>query len=49
MLKTKGIEAIPKQLRQLTAGVQTSLVNNEGKGIERVGEGQPARWKVAVL
>ena len=40
MLKAKGVsEVSPKDLRRLVASVQASLVNNEGKGIVRVGEG----------
>lgn len=47
MLRAKGVsEVSPKDLRRLVASVQASLVNNEGKGIVRVGEGLPGRWEV---
>jgi hypothetical protein len=46
MLKAKGVSGTtPKDLRRLTASVNASLVNHGGKGIERAGEGMPARWR----
>ncbi|MFZ0425461.1 MAG: hypothetical protein WAL80_21490 [Xanthobacteraceae bacterium] len=46
LLADKGVrdDTSPKALRSLTASVQTSLVNNEGKTVKRVGEGFPGRW-----
>ncbi len=47
MLAARGVSApAPKAMRGLIAGVQTSLVNHEGKSVDRVGEGLPGRWKV---
>jgi hypothetical protein len=47
MLAGKGIATTsPKQLAGLQAGVRCSLDNHAGKGVERVGEGSPMRWKL---
>lgn len=49
MLAAKGArdDASPKALRGLTASVQTSLQNHDGKTVRQVGTGMPGRWKVA--
>jgi hypothetical protein len=49
MLVARGArdDASPKALRSLTASVQTSLQNHNGKTVRTVGEGMPARWKIA--
>jgi len=48
MLKAKGIkEPSSKQVRDLYGGVQSSLRNNDGKAVARVGEGIPMRWKLS--
>jgi hypothetical protein len=41
-----GNEATPKALRSLTASVQVSLVNHEGKTVARIDEGMPGWWKL---
>jgi|SRR5258706_4571098 hypothetical protein len=45
MLRAKGVAELPhRQRRSLSSAVQSSLRNNEGKTVERVGEGVPRRW-----
>jgi hypothetical protein len=45
MLAARGIaDAKPKQIRDLQASVLRSLKSYEGRGVETVGEGIPARW-----
>jgi hypothetical protein len=47
LLASKGIpEPSQKQIRGLFGGLQASLRNNEGRGVVRVGEGMPARWRL---
>ena len=47
MLAAKGVEEpTRKQRLGIEAGVRCSLENNAGKGVERVGEGVPKRWKL---
>jgi hypothetical protein len=48
MLAAKGVkDATAKQRKGIEAGVRCSLENNASKGVERVGEGVPKRWKLA--
>ena len=48
VLASKGIkDATDKQRLDLQAGIRSSLENNAGKTVERVGEGVPKRWKLA--
>lgn len=47
MLAAKGIKDVPAaRIRSLRGGVTNSLTNNEGKTVERVGEGSPMRWRL---
>lgn len=47
MLAAKGIKNVPaSRVRSLRGGVTNSLRNNEGKSVERVGEGSPMRWRI---
>jgi len=47
MIAAKGIKNPPAaRVRSLTGGVTNSLRNNEGKTVERVGEGSPMRWRL---
>jgi hypothetical protein len=47
MLVIKGIRnATAAQVRTLRGGLTNSMRNNEGKAVERVGEGSPVRWKL---
>jgi hypothetical protein len=47
MLAAKGItDATPHQIRVLTNGLTRSLMNNNGRTVETVGEGSPMRWKL---
>jgi hypothetical protein len=48
MLAAKGArdDASPKALRSLTASVQTSLQNHNGKTVRTVGHGMPGRWTI---
>jgi hypothetical protein len=46
-LKTHGVQDASKEDVQAVAqGMQHSLSNHEGNGIERVGERKPGRWKL---
>lgn len=48
LLATKRVtEPTSEQMRDLIAGVRASLEHHEGKTVERVGEGMPARWVLA--
>lgn len=47
MLATKGVtDATPHQIRVLTNGLTRSLMNNQGRTVETVGEGSPMRWRL---
>ncbi len=47
MLKTKGVtNAKPQAVSDLSNGVRISLRKYEGKSVETVGEGMPARWRL---
>jgi hypothetical protein len=48
MVKAHGVTDAPrKAVRDLAGGVQASLRNHEGRGVARVGEGMPARWRLS--
>jgi hypothetical protein len=48
MLAAKGIaSARSDQVRGLQSAVLASIRHRKGKGIQTVGEGSPARWKLA--
>jgi hypothetical protein len=36
-----------KAMRSLTAAVQASLTNHNGKTVQQIGEGIPKRWRLA--
>jgi hypothetical protein len=45
LLRKAGVVNAPlKQIRDMVGSVHTSLRNHEGKTIQRVGDGIPARW-----
>jgi hypothetical protein len=47
VLAARGItSATDKQRRDLEGGIRASLENNVGKGVERVGDGMPRRWRL---
>ena len=47
VLAAHGVEDASKEDAQNVAlGIQHSLKNHEGKGVERVGEAVPARWRL---
>jgi hypothetical protein len=43
----EGIEDASKaDVQSVSLGIQHSLSNHAGKGVERIGEGKPGRWKL---
>jgi len=49
VLAAEGIEnASEADARSVSLGIQHSLKNHEGKGVERTNEGSPARWRLAL-
>jgi hypothetical protein len=49
MLTAKGVkEPTRKQRSGIEAGVRCSLENHAGRSVERIGEGLPKRWKIAI-
>ena len=47
MLAAKGVTDAPaERIRSLTGGLVNSMRNNEGRTVERVGEGSPMLWKI---
>jgi len=47
VLASKDVkDAADKQRLDLQAGIRSSLENNAGKTVERVGEGVPKRWRL---
>jgi len=42
----KGTNADPKAVQVLSQAILASLRNHDGKGVQRVGEGVPARWRL---
>jgi len=50
LLHKAGIAEPPlKQIRDMVGAVHTSLRNHQGKTIERVGGGMPAKWRLAPI
>jgi hypothetical protein len=47
ILTAEGIEATKDDVQSVALGIQHSLKNHEGKGVEIVGEARPARWRLA--
>jgi hypothetical protein len=47
VLAGQGVnDADVKTLRNMEGGMRSCLSNNEGKTVERVGEGMPAKWRL---
>lgn len=45
VLAAHGVQDASKDdVLSIALGIQHSLKNHEGKGVERIGEGSPARW-----
>ena len=50
MLASRNVaDASSKEVRDMMCGITTSLRNNDGKTVETVGEGFPARWRLRQL
>jgi hypothetical protein len=48
VLKAEGIEdASEADARNVSLGIQHSLKNHDGKGVQRTNEGSPAKWQLA--
>ncbi|WP_316229589.1 hypothetical protein [Bradyrhizobium sp. SZCCHNR1070] len=48
ILKAHGVEdASPEEARNVSLGIQHSLANHDGKGVQRVGEARPYRWQLS--
>jgi hypothetical protein len=48
ILTAEGIaDASKEDVQGVSLGIQHSLKNHEGKGVQRTNEGSPARWKLA--
>lgn len=47
MVARKIADASPKQRGNLEAAIRSCLEANDGKTVQRVGEGVPKRWKIA--
>ena len=48
VLAAHGVQdATGDDVQSIALGIQHSLKNNEGRGIERSGEANPARWQLA--
>jgi hypothetical protein len=48
VLKAHGVEgASSEDVQGIALGIQHSLKNHDGKGVQRVGEASPARWALA--
>jgi hypothetical protein len=48
VIAAHGIEgATSEEIQGIALAVQHSLKNHEGKGVERVGEASPARWRLS--
>lgn len=48
LLHKAGIAEPPlKQIRDMVGAVHTSLRNHQGNTIQRIGNGMPARWRIA--
>jgi hypothetical protein len=46
ILTKEGIEAGKADVQSVSLGIQHSLKNHEGKGVQIVGEVRPARWRL---
>jgi hypothetical protein len=46
ILMAEGIETRKADVQSVSLGIQHSLKNHEGKGVEIVGEARPARWRL---
>lgn len=46
VLAAEGIDATKEDAQAVALGIQHSLKNHEGKGVERVGEASPAKWRI---
>jgi hypothetical protein len=46
MLAAKGASATRQQTAKLEAAVWAAMRKHEGRGIEAVGDGKPARWRL---
>jgi hypothetical protein len=46
VLTAEGIEASKADAQAVALGIQHSLKNHEGKGVERAGDSSPARWRL---
>jgi hypothetical protein len=46
ILTAEGIEATKADVQSVALGIQHSLKNHEGKGVEIVGEARPTRWRL---
>jgi hypothetical protein len=47
LLAAKGATATREQAAKLEAAVWSARRNHEGRGVGAVGEGKPARWRLA--
>ena len=47
ILTAEGIEASTADVQNVALGIQHSLKNHAGKGVEIIGESRPARWRLA--
>jgi hypothetical protein len=48
LFRLRGIENAPREAQRTMFGaVHSSLINHQGKTIERLGEDKPARWIIA--
>jgi hypothetical protein len=46
ILAKEGIKATKEDVQSVQLGIQHSLKNHEGKGVEIVGEARPAGWQI---
>jgi hypothetical protein len=46
MLAAKGATATREQAAKLEAAAWSAMRNHEGRGVEAVGDGKPARWRL---
>ena len=46
VLTAEGIEATTADAQAVALGIQHSLKNHDGKGVERAGDSSPARWRL---
>jgi hypothetical protein len=49
LLKAEGVDDAGKaDVQNVALGIQHSLKNHDGKGVQRVGEARPARWRLRI-